>query len=165
MDNLKAVLAVTSGLLWISSVQGVTAQTLDKTLVEAYSKNPALSAARARLRAVDELVPQALSKWRPTIALTGSAGVQRSDSTTTGPAAKVAEVTEPLTAKLSITQNLYRGGRTYASVEEAESNVNGDRANLTAVEQLVLLGAATAYADVVRDQAVLKLNQNNERVI
>ena len=29
----------------------------------------------------------------------------------------------------------------------------------------MLLGAATAYADVVRDQAVLKLNQNNERVI
>ena len=29
----------------------------------------------------------------------------------------------------------------------------------------MLLEAATAYADVVRDQAVLKLNQNNERVI
>ena len=165
MDKLTAVLAISTGLLWTLAVEGVTAQTLDETLIKAYSQNPALSAARARLRAVDEEVPQALSNWRPIIGLTGSAGVQRSDSTTTGPAAKVAEVTEPLTATLSITQNLYRGGRTYASVEEAESNVNADRAHLASVEQLVLLGAAIAYADVVRDQAVLKLNQNNERVI
>ncbi len=165
MNKFTAVLAITTGVLWTSTEGGVTAQTLDETLVKAYSHNPTLSAARARLRAVDEAVPQALSQWRPTIGLTGSAGVRRSDSTTTGPAAKVAEVTEPLTATLSITQNLYRGGRTYASVEEAESNVNANRAHLASIEQLVLLGAATAYADVVRDQAVLKLNQNNERVI
>ena len=74
MNKLKAVLAISTGLLWMSAVEGVTAQTLDETLIKAYSQNPALSAARARLRAVDEEVPQALSNWRPIIGLTGSAG-------------------------------------------------------------------------------------------
>ena len=142
-----------------------SAQNLEETLVRAYQENPILRAERARLRATDEGVPQALSNWRPTVQITGSYGWERSDSTTTGPANKEGDVTEPLIGTLTVTQNLYRGGRTAAAIEEAENNVKADRARLSFAEQSVLLSAATAYADVVRDQAVLELNRNNERVL
>lgn len=140
-------------------------QTLEDALVKAYQGNPTLKSERARLRATDEGVPQALSGWRPTVSVSGSYGVQRSDSTTNGPANKVAEVTEPLTGSLTVSQNIYRGGRTVAATESAESAVKADRARLSAAEQTVLLSAVTAYADVVRDQAVVELNLNNERVL
>jgi outer membrane protein len=143
----------------------VQAQSLEETLVKAYQGNPTLKAERARLRATDEGVPQALSGWRPTVSVSGSYGIERSDSTTTGPAGKSADITEPLTGSLTVSQNLYRGGRTVAATEEAENNVKADRARLSSAEQAVLLSAVTAYADVVRDQAVLELNINNERVL
>lgn len=140
-------------------------ETLEDALVKAYQGNPTLKSERARLRASDEGVPQALSGWRPTVSVSGSYGVQRSDSTTNGPANKVADVTEPLTGSLTVSQNIYRGGRTVAATESAENTVKADRARLSAAEQTVLLGAVTAYADVVRDQAVVELNINNERVL
>lgn len=141
------------------------AQTLEDALVKAYQGNPTLKSERARLRASDEGVPQALSGWRPTVSVSGSYGVERSDSTTNGQANKSADVTEPLTGSLTVSQNLYRGGRTVAATESAENTVKADRARLSATEQSVLLSAVTAYADVVRDQAVLELNINNERVL
>ena len=50
------------------------AQTQEETLVQTYQSNPTLRAARAQLRATNERVPQALSNWRPTVELQGSAG-------------------------------------------------------------------------------------------
>ncbi|MEE2661989.1 MAG: TolC family outer membrane protein [Pseudomonadota bacterium] len=161
----KILIALPVAVAGVLQLDIAASQTLEETLVKAYQQNPKLKAERARLRATDEGVPQALSNWRPTVRVTGSAGVKRSDSTIRGPAAKEADVTKPLTGALTITQNLYRGGRTEAGVEEAENNVKADRARLSSTEQLVLLNAATAYADVVRDQAVLELNKNNERVL
>jgi outer membrane protein len=143
----------------------VSAQSLEETLARAYEGNPTLRSERARLRATDERVPQALSSWRPTVSVSGSYGWERNDATTTGSQAKEADITEPLSGSLTIRQSLYRGGRTIAATEQAENNVKADRARLSVVEQLVLLSAATAYADVVRDQAVLELNNNNERVL
>ena len=43
------------------------AQTLPDTLVRVYQNNPQLNAERARLRATDENVPQALSGYRPQV--------------------------------------------------------------------------------------------------
>ena len=47
------------------------ADTLFKAMEKAYVTNPSLNAARAGQRATDELVPQALSGWRPTITVQG----------------------------------------------------------------------------------------------
>lgn len=143
----------------------VQAQTLEDALVKAYQGNPTLKSERARLRATDEGVPQALSGWRPTVSVSGSYGVERTNSTSNGPANKSADVTEPLTGSLTVSQNLYRGGRTVAATDSAEHTVKADRARLSETEQTVLLSVVTAYANVVRDQAVVELNRNNERVL
>ena len=50
----------------------VAAQSVEETLATAYSSNPTLLGARARLRSVNEGVPQALSNWRPRVTVSGS---------------------------------------------------------------------------------------------
>jgi outer membrane protein len=156
-------IAVT-GLGIALSAGSVNAQTLEDALVKAYQGNPTLKSERARLRATDEGVPQALSGWRPTVQVSGSYGVARSYGSSTGQS-KVSEVRDPLTGALTITQNLYRGGRTLAATDQAENNVKADRARLADTEQSVLLSVVNAYADVVRDQAEVELNISNERVL
>ncbi len=51
-----------------------TPHTLAEALATTYSTQPALLAERARLRATDENVPQALSGWRPTVVMAGTTG-------------------------------------------------------------------------------------------
>ena len=151
-----AVVALISGIL------PAAAQTLDEALVQTYQANPTLSAGRAQLRATNERVPQALSGWRPLVEAQGTGGKAIDDDVrpTAGN-----EGRSPASADLTVTQPLYRGGRTVAGTERAENEVLAQRARLATTEQNVLLSAVTAYADVWRDQSVLALNINNEQVL
>lgn len=139
---------------------GIRADNLTDALVSAYSSNPTLLAERAAVRATDEGVPQALSGWRPTVSVSGSAGVQQSKTDLTSE-----QDLNPLSGTLDVTQPLYRGGRTVSATDEAESNVLAARSRLRSVEQTVLLNAVTAYLDVLRDEARVQLNRNNEAVL
>ncbi|MGE4281224.1 MAG: TolC family outer membrane protein [Magnetospirillum sp.] len=147
----------------LAQVSGASAETLEDVLVSAYTTNPTLLARRAQLRATDEAVPQALSNWRPKVTLSGELARGRYESNTTSQGREQGRTSE--TASLIITQPLYRGGRTVAETRQAEANVLANRADLAVSEQTVLLSAATAYLDVVRDEAVLNLNVNNEQVL
>lgn len=160
------VLIVPAILAAVGLATPATAQTLQEALAQAYTANPQLEAQRAALRAVDEQVPQALSNYRPTVEGTASIGTAESDvSGAAGAANNGARTTQPRTLGIAVTQPIYRGGRTAAQVSRAENVVQASRAQLFATEQTILLGAATAYFDVVRDQATLELNTNNEQVI
>ncbi|MAF95661.1 MAG: hypothetical protein CMM60_07915 [Rhodospirillaceae bacterium] len=149
--------------LFVLAPGEVKAQTLEDALTAAYLNNPTLLGQRAKVRATDEQVPQALSNWRPSVEISGSAGfesVRNSISTT-----DTGQHREPRTLSLSLTQPIFRGGRTIAATREAENAILAERARLTETEQDVLLIAATAFLDVFRDEAVLKLNTNNEQVL
>ncbi|HEY8611235.1 MAG TPA: TolC family outer membrane protein [Roseomonas sp.] len=148
------------------------AQTLQQALAQAYNANPALLAARAQLRAVDEAVPQALSGWRPSVTITGSYGATDARSRTRMPGAEGQPFSTfrdtsiaPATGAVVLSQPLFQGGRTTAATAQAESQVLAQRARLLATEQLTLLNAVQAYVDVVRGQEVLRLNDNNLRVL
>ena len=56
------------------------ADTMEAALVRAYRNNPQLNAQRAQVRSTDENVPQALSAYRPKVALTASVGFQYADT-------------------------------------------------------------------------------------
>jgi len=139
----------------------VAAQTLNEALSTAYASNPTLQAARAELRTINEQVPQALSNWRPQVTVNGSAGAQRIDND----GARDPQTTIPLSTDLTVSQSLYRGGRTVADTRRAEATVSAQRGLLSVIEQDTLFSAATAYMDVWRDQSVLELNLNNEKVL
>ena len=143
------------------------AQTLADALARVYAENPQILAERARVRSLDEQVPQALANWRPTIEAQSSAGWQRSGigQPIGNRTVNTAGEHQPRSLGVVASQPLYRGGRTVAQTSRAENIVLAARANLLATEQQVLQNAAIAYLDVVRDQAVAELNRNNVGVI
>ena len=150
-----------AALLMAVSIRGAAGETLAEAMAVAYLDNPTLASARAALRATDEQVPEALSGWRPTVTVTGELG--KADVESESGFFGADEVRTPRSIQLDITQPLYRGGRTVAETSRTENQVRADRARLIEVEQNVLLRVATAYMDVMRDQAVLKLAINNEQ--
>lgn len=141
------------------------AETLREALAKAYQNNPTLLAARARLRAVDEGVPEALSGWRPTVEMNYDIGKSHTFSAAGSSANSTSRNTTPRTGSITIEQNIFRGLRTSGASKQAEQDVLAERARLAITEQQVMLDGGTAYVDVQRDQAVLRLNQNNERVL
>ena len=128
----------------------------------AYTTNPQLAAAQAGLRATDESVAIANSKWRPNISATGTYAYDEAKISGMGGAKTI---TRPLQATIGFSQYLFRGGRTYAEIGQAKANVRAARADLQAAEQTVLLAAATAYMDVVRDAAIVNLRRHNVDVL
>ncbi len=144
-----------------------TAENIKEALAKAYQNNPTLQAERASVRATDEQVPQALSNWRPS--LTANGDITRADTFDSNRAGEAGQGKEqirtPRGVGLEISQPLFRGFRTLAATRKAKNTVMSARANLQSVEQTVLLDASRRFMDVVRDQAVLKLNINNEQVL
>jgi outer membrane protein/adhesin transport system outer membrane protein len=167
---------------WLSSTAAViiaaaavaplaAAQTMEETLSNAYTQSTQLGQSRAQQRATDEQVPQALSNWRPTVTVTG--GITRSHVDSSSPVIDLFGQRQPgtygynteKTVGVQVVQNLYRGGRTEAQTSQATNAVKAGQAQLKATEQAVLLQAAQAYLDVVRDQSTVDLNASNEAVL
>ena len=140
--------------------------TLLEAMAKAYAANPQLEAERARLRATDEGVPQALSDWRPTVTARGSAGFGHYDSKVPSrPLGSMSEKRRPATLELEARQPLYKGQQTAARLRGAKHRVSAQRARLVSVEQAVFLSTGMAFMDVVRDQAVVELTVNNVNVL
>src|SRR5712692_2663188 len=85
MGGAKFVTGAAVAVLLMASIGSspALADTIEAALVRAYQTNPQLNAQRASVRATDENVPQALSGYRPRVAITGSAGYQYTDTNTT----------------------------------------------------------------------------------
>jgi len=140
------------------------AETLTDALARTYATNPTINADRARQRAIDEAVPQALANYRPTVVGSADAGVQRSVTTfSSGGAGSRTEgtTTTPRGAGLTVQQNIFRGFRTQNEVKRAEANVFAGREALRDTEQDVLLTAVQAYMNTVRDTAILEIRRGN----
>ncbi len=157
--------AATVGVGLLLATASAQAQTLTQALAEAYNTNPQLLAQRALLRATDEQVPQALSGWRPTVNFTGQVGLQREGLLTKETANNVIANTRPNQVGIQVTQPVYSGGRTVAQTRQATETVELTRAQTLAVETSVFQSVAQAYLDVVRDQALVEVNRNNEQVL
>lgn len=147
------------------------ADTIESALVRAYQNNPQLNAQRASVRAVDESVPQALSGYRPRIAVTANGGAQYSDfmsrtTTAAGTTQTILNgVTYPRGVGATVAQTLYNGQITANRTRAAESQVSAAREGLRVLEQTVLLAAATIYMDYLRDAAIVEVQRSNTRVL
>lgn len=135
-------------------------------LSETYNTNPTLQAERAYLRAVDENVAIAKSGYRPTLALTGAYRDAHNNVDSDSSYGRVGggdTTTKSMAAKVS--QPLFSGFSTVNSVKSADQVVRAEQNNLYNVEQSVLLDASTAYLDVLRDEAIVELQKNNEKLL
>jgi outer membrane protein len=136
------------------------AEGLPEALARAYQTNPQINAARARQRATDENVPQALAGYRPQIIASLSGGMQAvrnllPDNTVQSAALK------PWTIGVTVTQTLFNGFKTANSVRVAELQVRSGREALRNSGQGVLLDAVTAYTNVLANQSLVEAQRSN----
>lgn len=131
------------------------AESLADALVMAYQTSPLLDANRAALRSLDESVPQARAARRPQVDF----GVSASSETNVieDPEDQLSALQASLNAQLLI----YDHGQTKAAIESARNSIASGRADLKDIEQRVLLGAVTAYADVLQGQEFVRIAQTD----
>jgi outer membrane protein len=176
MLRARAHTGAVAGLCLTAAAIGMAgsaaADTLEWALVQAYQNNPSLNAQRAALRATDENVPQALSGYRPKVSVTANAGFNYTNATAEFPTSKGVQTVPPFAETFvsrgvgaQATQTLFNGFQTANRTRQAESQVMGARETLRVTEQQVLLDAATAYMNLLRDQAILDLNRRNVEVL
>jgi outer membrane protein len=174
MHGVKVATAVSAVVLLLAQIGPTTAlaDTIEAALVRAYQTNPQLNAQRALVRSTDELVPQALSGYRPTVNLNASLGYQYTDTLTTagGSPTAISRVdihgtNPPRSVGLTVNQTLFNGNITANKTRNAESQVSGQREGLRALEQTVLFNAATIYMDYLRDSAIVEVQKSNVRVL
>ncbi|MDN4983283.1 TolC family outer membrane protein [Bradyrhizobium arachidis] len=138
----------------------VCAEALPEALVKAYQTNPQLNAERARQRATDENVPQALAGYRPQIVASLSAGMQAVRNLLPDNTIQTATL-KPWTIGVTVSQTLFNGFRTANSVRVAELQVQSGREALRNVGQGVLLDAVTAYTNVLANQSLVEAQRSN----
>ena len=174
MHGVKVFTGAAASVLLLAFMGPVPAlaDTIEAALVRAYQNNPQLNAQRAQVRFTDENVPQALSGYRPKVALTASAGYQYTDTNSTagGTADRIVRTeihgaNAPRSVGATISQTLFNGQQTANKTRAAESQVSGAREALRVLEQTVLLQAATIYMDYLRDSAIVEVQRSNVRVL
>ena len=169
MGGVKALTGAAAAalLLAFAGASPVLADTIEAALVRAYQNNPQLNAQRASVRVTDENVPQALSGYRPRVAITASGGYQYTDTVTSiaGNSTALHGVQIPRAVGATITQNVYNGQQTANRTRAAEGQVSAAREGLRVLEQSVILSAATIYMDYLRDSAVVEVQKSNVRVL
>ena len=138
-----------------------SADNLREALVSAYRTNPTLTAQRQSLEATDATVAIAKAAGRPQISAT--VGLNRDlsrsgilDTGAKGPTVSVGG---------DLSYPLFNGGSVKNSIRAAETRVEAGRATLRAVEGDVFTQAVAAYMNVIRDRAVVELNQNNVKIL
>src|SRR6478672_4993432 len=138
-----------------------SADTLREALVSAYQTNPTLTAQRETLKATDATVAIAKAAGRPQVSATVGLNrdLSRSGILDTGGKGPT------LSAGVDLSYPLFNGGSVKNSVRAAETRVDAGRATLRAVEGDVFTLAVTVYMDVIRDRAIVELNQNNVKVL
>ncbi len=159
--RMVATLAVAA--LTLGAPVAARAETLTDALIDAYRNSNLLEQNRAVLRAADEDVAIAVSSLRPVVDFIMQGGygyneVQPGDTVL---------VNEALSGNLQLALQMvvYDFGRTQLAIEATKEAVLATREALTGVEQNVLLAAVSAFVDVRLAEELVRLSENNLRVI
>lgn len=178
IDFRGRLLAATVCVGVLGAAASASAETLADAIALAYQNNPTLQAQRATQRALDETYVQARTGWRPTLTLGAQAQWTESQTPLLGrlqdfngdgvpdSSGRAGSVrSNSGAAQLTFTQPLWTGGRAAAAVNAANADVLAGRETLRRVEAQVLVSVIQAYADVRRDQEVLRIRQENVNVL
>ena len=168
-DKLKSETPIVSAAAKVSPFKGIlttsgtptasSGRTLAATLSMAYSGSRQLAAARAQLRATSELLPQARASMLPSLSGIASLGASRSLDKLNGIQSETNGDTASLGLELG--QTLFDGFRTQSNMAAAHAQMLGAEASYAGLQQSVLLTAATAHMNVLRDRKVAALRRAN----
>ncbi|MGB9428896.1 MAG: TolC family outer membrane protein [Gammaproteobacteria bacterium] len=163
-STLLPILTPILALILLGAASASRADTLAQAFAQAYNSNAAIQAQQAQLKASGYQVEQAQAGYKPQISFDAGIGTAHNDLAS--PLFPISTYPQNMrSAGLTITQPLYTGGQVSSQVDAAQSAQASQLAVLNASEERVFLNVATAYTGVVRDQAVLKLEQSNLDVL
>jgi outer membrane protein len=137
-----------------------SAETLREALAKTYTTNPTLNGARAGQRATDETVPLARANGLPDVTLSGAytENLKTSSNNFNSP-------TRLASTQLNVSVPLYSGGAVRNSVRGAQARIKAGQADLRGTESDIFTATVSAYMDVLRDEAIVGLNQKQVRVL
>lgn len=151
-----------TGTLLLALLGGTaSADTLRQALVSTYATNPTITGQREALKATDSTVAIARAAGRPNVSAT--IGVSR-DITEAGTLLRTSKGPF-LSSALNLSYPLFQGGTVKNNIIASKTRVAAGRATLRAVEGDVFTEAVAAYMDVIRDRAIVELNNNQVRVL
>jgi outer membrane protein len=104
-------------------------------------------------------VPIARSRGLPGVTSTGSLSNSLYDTDSTFGPSRQGRL------GLDLSVPVYSGGAVRNSVRAAETRVEAGQANLRGAESDIFTQAVTSYVDVLRDEAIVRLNQQNVHVL
>ncbi len=136
------------------------AETLQDALAKAYENNPTLTAARAGQRANDENVPIQKSGGLPNVGV----GVDYQENLVL-PGNSFFSPKRFISVGGQVSVPIYQGGAVRNAVKAAKFRVEAGQADLRATEASIFAQVVGAYMDVIRDQAIVQLNQKNVAVL
>lgn len=137
------------------------AETLSDALIKAYKNNPTLTGARADQRAVDEDVNIQRADGRPDASAnaTYQENLYRDLQSPNLPFITTPKRSVSANAQLNVP--IYSGGIVRNGIRAAKLRVESGRGTLRATEASVFTDVVAAYLDVIRDSAILALNEQN----
>lgn len=135
------------------------AATLQDAFVQTYNSSPALAAARAQLRGVDEGV--SLAKAQSRVGVSSTVGLTQNTNGIT----HLDNGARTLTAQLNVSYPIFQGGRVRNAINAAETRVISGRSDLRTAEGNIFVQVVSAYMDVIRDASIVDLNKKNVDVL
>ncbi len=167
VNTSRALIGLVGAIGLVTTAVPAHAETLMEALALAYSNNPQLNVARANLRATDEGVGIAAAAGRPKINATGTFGRSYAEIAYPQSQANATNTfyNTPGSFGVTLVQPLYAGGQIEAGKNQADAAVMAQREALRSAESQVLLAAATAYMDVIRDSALVSLQESNVKFL
>lgn len=161
--------------LWVTAIalagisvapgNGAVAQVLSQELRGLVETHPAIRSKQKSAAAADEGINAARSGYLPTVRVTGDTGPEYVDSPTRRSTEGHAFYKGRETAGLTVTQHLFDGFATDASVDTAKARRALADSELRAARQTALLEGVLAYVDVLRRAKQIELSRENERKV
>lgn len=135
---------------------------LSEELVGLVQSHPQIQSNTFQVRSARQDLRASISPYLPSLDLTADAGEERVStpairSTQNGPLESGTE-----TWGLSLTQNIYDGGRKASGRSSAELQLQVADITLTSIRQTVMFEGITTYLDVLRQSQLLDLSNQNE---
>lgn len=154
-----------ASLFLAASFSPLQAFDLNDALSETLARNPALAAAKSTYEAryMEQFVT--LSAMLPQVSAFATETRTDTDAENAIAAAADTDMLDSDSYGIRVTQNLFTSGKNVNDFRAKRAEIQAEEAKYKATEQQILLGAISAYLDVLRAQSVLELRNKNVDVL
>ena len=136
---------------------------LSQSLGSLYDNNPKIKYEREILKSKDELLPRALSEFRPEIK--GYYQKGKIDTNSEGFNISSDGIRTETNKGVVVSQSIFDGGSSLSQIKVAKNEIFSQRSSLKNVEQEVFLDAIKLYADLATENSNIKVKEKNVEVL